>query len=177
MLGCTWLVLRRRDAWGLAALLILSAGLLFFTEFSTSWIQDPFVLYRSYLWAPMLCGVLAIVLGNIQPRIVYGIGLVLSLLLGALAWERVHSLRDVHSAWTDAIDKVDLQASANAVGRWRPCINRGAYYLGAKPHKSFARFRHGRQTGWAHGLGADESRCRPATTGQARRSAGRPRGR
>ncbi|MBK8665226.1 MAG: tetratricopeptide repeat protein [Burkholderiales bacterium] len=129
MLGCTWLVLRRRDAWGLAALLILSAGLLFFTEFSTSWIQDPFVLYRSYLWAPMLCGVLAIVLGNIQPRIVYGIGLVLSLLLGALAWERVHSLRDVHSAWTDAIDKVDLQASANAVGRWRPYINRGAYYL------------------------------------------------
>lgn len=76
MLACTWLVIRRRDSWGLGALLVLSAGLLFATEFSTSWIQDPFVLYRSYLWAPMLCGLLALVLTKLQARTIYSMGAV-----------------------------------------------------------------------------------------------------
>lgn len=129
MLGCAWLVLRRRDAWGLAALLVLCAGLLFGTEFITSWVQDPFVLYRSYLWAPLLCALLALALTGLQPRTIYSIGLVLAVLLGALSWERVQSLHDARSAWSDAVDKVDLQAPVNAVGRWRPFINRGAYYL------------------------------------------------
>ena len=129
MLASAWLVLRRRDGWGLAALLVLSAGLLFFTEFITSWMQDPFVLYRSYLWAPMLCGLVAIALSGLQPRTIYGLGAVLALILSALAWERVRSLHDVHSAWTDAIEKIDLQAPPNAVGRGRPYLNRGAYYL------------------------------------------------
>ncbi len=129
MPACAWLILRRRDTWGLAALLVFSAGLLFATEFITSWIQDPFVLYRSYLWAPMLCALLALALTGLRPRTVYSLGLVLALVLGALSWERVQSLRDEDSAWSDAIDKVDLQAPANAVGRWRPYLNRGAYHL------------------------------------------------
>ncbi len=129
MLTCAWLLIRRRDAWGLAGLLVLSAGLLFGTEFATSWVQDPFVLYRSYLWAPMLCALLALILTSLQPRTIYSVGLVLAVLLSALSWERVQSLHDTNSAWSDAVDKVNLRAPASAVGRWRPYINRGAYYL------------------------------------------------
>jgi hypothetical protein len=46
-----WLVLRRSDVLGLIGLCLLFPLLMFGTEFGTVWIQDPFVLYRSYLWA------------------------------------------------------------------------------------------------------------------------------
>jgi protein O-mannosyl-transferase len=39
------------------------------------------------------------------------------------------SLKSELTIWSDAIDKVDLHAKPSAVGRWRPYINRGAYYL------------------------------------------------
>ena len=126
---CTWTVFKRRDAWGLAALLVLGAQLLFATEFATTWVQDPFVLYRCYLWAPMLIGLLAVGLAAFTPKTIYSVGGILIITLSALAWERVQSLHDAHSAWSDAADKIDLDAPANAVGRWRPFLNRGAYFL------------------------------------------------
>ena len=54
MLGSAWLVVRRKDAWSIVGLCLLMPGLLFITEFSTVWLQDPFVLYRSYLWSRAL---------------------------------------------------------------------------------------------------------------------------
>lgn len=127
--GCIWLVLRRTGALSLAALCLLFPMLWFATEFATVWIQDPFVLYRSYLWAVALPGLLAIALAGFKPRTIYVVGAVLGLLFGALALERNQSLRDEHTAWSDAAEKIDLQAPANAVGRSRPFLNLGAYYL------------------------------------------------
>ena len=126
--GATWLLLRRTGALSLAALLLLFPLLWFATEFATVWIQDPFVLYRSYLWAVTLPGLLAIALTGFRPRTIYALGAVLGLLFGVLALERNLSLRDETAVWSDAAEKINLQAPANAVGRSRPFLNLGAYY-------------------------------------------------
>lgn len=127
--AAVWLLLRRTGAPSLAGLLLLFPLLWFCTEFATVWVQDPFVLYRSYLWATMLPGLLAILLIGLRPRTIYAMGAVAGLLLGALALERNMSLRNEVTVWTDAAEKTDFQAPANAVGRSRPFLNLGAYYL------------------------------------------------
>ena len=120
LVAAGWLVLRRRGAWALVGLCLLMPALLYLTEFATVWVQDPFVLYRSYLWAIAIPGLLALVFMQLKARTSYLVGLVLALGLSALAFERVQSLQDDFSAWSDAAAKVDRQAGANAVGRWRP---------------------------------------------------------
>jgi protein O-mannosyl-transferase len=127
--GSAWLVLRRSDALGLAALCVLFPALLFVTEFATVWVQDPFVLYRSYLWALTMPALVALPLLGMRRNVLYALGVILACLFAGLAFERLLSLRDARSAWTDAASKVDLMASANAVGRWRPMLNLGAEYL------------------------------------------------
>ncbi len=127
--GSAWLLLRRSDALGLLGLCLLCPALLFFSEFVTVWVQDPFVLYRSYLWALVVPGLVALLLIGWKPKTLYPVGVVLAALFGALALERVLSFNDELSVWNDAVDKIDLRADANAVGRWRPYLNRGTYYL------------------------------------------------
>lgn len=134
--GSFWLLLRRRDPLGFAAVCVFSGILLYGTELVTSWVQDPFVLYRSYLWAFMLPGVLAIALIGRKPRTLYIIGIAGVLLFSALAWQRVQTFRNDFTLWSDAAQKVDLHAQPNAVGRWRPFLNRGAYLLERGEDKS-----------------------------------------
>ncbi len=127
--GSIWLVLRRSDLWGLAALLLLFPLLWYTTEFATVWVQDPFVLYRSYLWAVALPGLAAIVLTGFKPRTIYILGTALGLAFGVLALERVVSLKDAGTAWGDAAEKIDRNAPANAVGRSRAFLNLGSHRL------------------------------------------------
>jgi len=127
--GSFWLLLRRKDHWSLAALCTLSAILLYATELVTSWLQDPFVLYRSYLWAFMAPGVVAAALIGLKARTIYVFGAIAVIALSALSWERMQTFRDDLTLWSDAAEKIDLNAPQNAVGRWRPFLNRGAYFL------------------------------------------------
>jgi len=129
LVGAIWLVLRRRDLWALAALLLLFPLLWYATEFATVWVQDPFVLYRSYLWAVALPGLLAIVLTGFKPRSIYILGVVLGLVFGVLALERVVSLKNAGTAWGDAAEKIDRNAPANTVGRSRAYLNLGSYRM------------------------------------------------
>ncbi|WP_313560626.1 tetratricopeptide repeat protein [Diaphorobacter nitroreducens] len=129
LLTSLWLAVRRSNLWGLAGLLLLFPLLWYVTEFSTVWVQDPFVLYRSYLWAVALPGLAAIVLTGFKPRSIYIVGVVLGVLFSALALERVMSLKDAGSAWGDAADKISPTAPPNAVGRSRAYLNLGAYQL------------------------------------------------
>lgn len=124
-----WLVVRRSNLWGLAAVFLLFPLLWYFTEFATVWVQDPFVLYRSYLWAVALPGLAAIALIRCKPRTIYMLGATLALIFGGLALDRVGSLKDVGTAWADAAEKIDLQAPANVVGRSRAFLNLGAHQL------------------------------------------------
>lgn len=129
LIGAAWLLLRRTGVLSLVALFLLFPLLLFATEFATIWVQDPFVLYRSYLWGVTLPGLLAVALTGFKPRTIYTLGIVVGLLFGALALERNISLTDEITAWTDAAEKIDLKAPANAVGRSRPYLNLGVYYM------------------------------------------------
>jgi len=125
----SWMVVRRSNLWGLAALLMLFPVLWYATEFSTVWVQDPLVLYRSYLWAVALPGLVGILLTGFSTRSIYILGAALGLVFGVLALERVTSLRDGGTAWGDAAEKIDRNAPPNAVGRSRPFLNLGAYNL------------------------------------------------
>ena len=128
-IAALWAVLRRRGALSLAGVALMFPLLLYATEFATVWVQDPFVLYRSYLWAVAVPVLVAIVLTGFQPKTIYVIGCAIGLVFTVLAFERVQSLRDDHTAWGDAAEKIDLKAPASAVGRWRPFLNLGAYHL------------------------------------------------
>jgi len=123
-----WLVVRRRDMWGLLGLGLLIPCLLFVTEFATVWLQDPFVLYRSYLWAMAIPLLSALLLVNISSTKVYALGLITVALFAAQSIERINSLQTPMVTWTDASTKIDRQAPANAVGRWRAVLNLAAEY-------------------------------------------------
>ena len=131
LLGASvWFFLRGRGALSFAALCLLFPLQLFFTEFATVWVQDPFVLYRSYLWAAVAVpGLIAVVLTGFAPRTIYVLGGVLLVVLSALSLERTLSLRDGFSAWSDAAAKIDVQAPPNAVGRWQAFLNLGAHHV------------------------------------------------
>lgn len=124
-----WAVLRRRGVLSLVGVALLFPLLYFVTEFATVWLQDPFVLYRSYLWATGVVLLVATLLTGFKPRTIYMLGVVLACVWGMLAFERVSSFQDRATVWQDAADKIDLQAPANAVGRWRPFLNLGAQQL------------------------------------------------
>ncbi|MBY0454655.1 MAG: tetratricopeptide repeat protein [Burkholderiaceae bacterium] len=127
--AAVWFFLRGRGALSFAALCLLFPLLLFFTEFATVWVQDPFVLYRSYLWAIALPGLVAVVLTGFAPRTIYVLGAILMVLCSMLALERNVSLRDGFTAWGDAAEKIDLKAPPNAVGRWQAFLNLGGYHV------------------------------------------------
>lgn len=119
-------LIRRQDAWRLVALAVLVPALLFATEFATVWIQDPFVLYRSYLWSLGVPILIAIPLAYAGGKTLVVLALSACLSLAALSYGRIDSLYNARSVWSDAAAKIDLKAPANAVGRWRPFMNLGA---------------------------------------------------
>ena len=129
VIGSLWLLLRRRDAWGLTGLVLLCTAILFSTEFVTAWLQDPLVLYRSYVWALFLPAIWVLVLLLFPRKAMVAIACVLAVAFTGLAVERNLTFKNAYTAWTDAAQKVDLQAPFNAFGRWRPFNNRGAYLL------------------------------------------------
>ena len=133
VLGGGWLVIKRKDGWGLLGLTLLIPTLMYATEFVTIWLQDPYVLYRSYLWSigmPLLIGVTFASLADvISQRSIVITGIAGSLLLAALSFERIDSLSSPADAWKDAVQKIDRTAPANALGRYRPFLNLGNEYL------------------------------------------------
>jgi len=120
------LVVRHRDWRALVGLSLLLPALLFGTEFMTVWVQDPFVLYRSYLWAIGVPGIVFVFLHGTSPRALAVVGTIVALLFAWQAIERVVSLATPETAWTDAIKK--LPEDPRAVGRWFPYLTRGSYY-------------------------------------------------
>ena len=125
-------LLRRR---GLAALFgcgLLYAWLLFFTELVSVRFQEPFVLYRSYLWAPGYMLMLVAVLAALPRRMAVVVASVpvLALFVG-LSYERLGSLRSEFSVWNDAANKL---VSQTVPGADRIFYNRGLPNLRAKKY-------------------------------------------
>jgi hypothetical protein len=120
-------LLRFRDWRALVGLSLLMPALLFGSEFATVWVQDPFVLYRSYLWAIGVPGLVLVLTHGPSGRVLAVIGLAVGALLVWQSIDRVLSMRTPEDVWTDAIRK--LPNDTRSVGRWFPYLNRGAAYV------------------------------------------------
>jgi protein O-mannosyl-transferase len=128
-IGSVFLMARFDDWRRILGLGLFAPVVLFATEFATIWIQDPFVLYRSYIWAIGVPFLASIPFMHLKPRTIAITSIVLGSVLGALAVERVLSLKTESVAWVDAAEKIDTKAPANAFGRWRPLMNRGNQFF------------------------------------------------
>ena len=90
---------------GLLGFGLLFPWILYLTELSTIRIQEPFVLYRSYLWMSGLPIVLFGFMGAAPRKFVLVLLAVCCLVLASLAWNRLDTFSDPIKAWSDAIDK------------------------------------------------------------------------
>ena len=104
-----WLVSRRGRA-GMVGFGVLWFWFSYLIEFSAARFQEPFVLYRSYLWAPGIAVALAVLLERIPPRPVAIAAIVLA---AGLAWQAHDRLRTFSSGlalWEDAAAKLPATA-------------------------------------------------------------------
>ena len=101
-----FLLLRRRGRAGVAGFGMLYAWILFIAELSTARFQEPFVLYRSYLWAP---GVLIAVVATLSAFPLRG-AMAACVLAIPLLLHQAHDRLVVFSSsfllWEDAIAKL-----------------------------------------------------------------------
>jgi tetratricopeptide (TPR) repeat protein len=100
------LLLRRGGAAALAGFGLLYAWILFLVEFSAARFQEPFVLYRSYLWGPGYACIAVAALSLLPRRWAAGAGLAA---LAALAYgghDRLATFADPLRLWEDAAAKL-----------------------------------------------------------------------
>jgi tetratricopeptide (TPR) repeat protein len=108
---------------GLLGFALLFPWILFLTEFSTVRIQEPFVLYRSYLWMPGLFAALPVVFGWLAPRKIFILLSVVGLLLIPLTLNRLNTFSATLLLWDDA-EKL-VRNKPNVFGAERIYYNRG----------------------------------------------------
>ena len=95
-------LLLRGGAFGLLGFALLYPWLQFGVELTGIRVQEPFVLYRSYLWMPGLLLLIPLLLIRFpQRRTLFTLGCVVVLLL-PLAWNRLWVFADDYRLWNDA---------------------------------------------------------------------------
>jgi len=100
--GAVWLLLKRGLP-GLAGFGLLFPWLMFMTEFSSVRIQEVFVLYRSYLWAPGAFCLLPVVLSKVNSRSAALLLVIIGLVIFPLqSMERLLTLSHPLLLWDDA---------------------------------------------------------------------------
>jgi protein O-mannosyl-transferase len=103
---CASLVIRRKGAAALVAFGMLWFWLLYLVEFSTIRFQEPFVLYRSYLWAPGVAIAAAALLARLPVRAALATSVCALLVLGVQAHDRLGSFSSGVAIWEDAVAKL-----------------------------------------------------------------------
>ena len=122
------LLLRRGGRLGLLGFGLLYPWLLGLTELVAVRAQEPFVLYRSYLWMSGLPAILPALAAGLAPRIRHALLAAACLALVPPAWNRIDTFSDPLKAWDDAVRKnTDLSAPYAE----RAYINRGELHRGA----------------------------------------------
>ena len=101
-----FLFLRRRGRMGLVGFGMLYTWVFFLVEFSTTRIQEPFVLYRSYLWAPGILLALVALLNGVPRRAALAAFAFVCAALLYQAHDRLVTFSNPLALWKDAIAKV-----------------------------------------------------------------------
>ncbi len=101
-----FLLLRRRGRLGVAGFGMLYAWVLFLVELSTARFQEPFVLYRSYLWAPGIVIALVALLSAVPLRAALAGFAFAGAVLLYQAHDRLVSFSSSTLLWEDAVAKL-----------------------------------------------------------------------
>ena len=129
-------LLRRGGMRGLIGFALLYPWLQFGVELSGIRVQEPFVLYRSYLWMPGLLLIIPLLLMKFpQPRTTLIMGCVAVLLI-PLAWNRLWVFGDHYRMWEDA---ALLLKHERVAGADRIYYNRGQALMTAQKWDEAAR--------------------------------------
>ena len=123
--GSAVLMLRYRGRWALLGFCLFAPLVLFVSEFSTVWIQDPFVLYRSYLWAIAVPGLIYLLASYVSRRTLTGVAVVVAAVFLWQSTDRIASLRTELTVWGDAVAKLPPE---RVIGKSRAYLNRGQAY-------------------------------------------------
>ena len=120
--AAVWLLLKQGKM-GLLGFALLFPWIMFLTEFSTVRVQEPFVLYRSYLWMPGLFAALPVAFGWLAPKKAFILLSIVALLLIPLSVNRLNTFSSTLSLWDDA-EKL-VRDKPGAYGAERIYYNRG----------------------------------------------------
>jgi tetratricopeptide (TPR) repeat protein len=123
-----WLLLKRGVA-GLFGFGLLYPWLLAWTEMSAVRVQEPFVLYRSYLWMSGLPAIAPMLARRLPPLWRAGVVVATLALFAVAMHNRLDSFSSGLKLWDDAISK-NTDLSAPYVER--PFVNRGIIHLEAR---------------------------------------------
>lgn len=110
----------------------LYCWLLFLTELAAVRFQEPFVLYRSYLWAPGYAMMLVAMCARLSLRWVVAIVVPVFVIFLLLGRERLVSISTEANVWKDAASKL---ISPTYIGSDRIFYNRGRAYLQEKKYE------------------------------------------
>ncbi len=124
--GGVWLLLKRGRA-GLAGFALLFPWLMFFPEFSSVRIQEPFVLYRSYLWAVGAFCLLPVIFDKANVRIASTVLGAVALAMLPISMDRLMTFSHPVLLWDDA-EKL-VKGRENLPGVSRIYYNRGTALL------------------------------------------------
>jgi tetratricopeptide (TPR) repeat protein len=100
-----FLLLGRRGKMGLVGFGMLYTWVLFLVELSTIRIQEPFVLYRSYLWAPGILLALVALLNGVPRRTALATFALVCAALLYQAHDRLVTFSSPLALWEDAVAK------------------------------------------------------------------------
>jgi len=99
-------LLLRRGAARLLGFGLLYFWILFLVEFTAARFQEPFVLYRSYLWAPGIACIAVGFLSLLPLRAAAGAGALVCALLAYGAYDRLGTFANPLLLWQDAVAKL-----------------------------------------------------------------------
>lgn len=122
-------LLRKGGRTGLAGFGLLFPWLLGLTEIATVRFQEPFVLYRSYLWMGGLLAILPVVLWPLRAKWSLAILSISCAALVPALLDRLDSFSSSTKLWSDVVQK---NTEANAPLVERGYHNRGFAYLQAR---------------------------------------------
>jgi tetratricopeptide (TPR) repeat protein len=129
-------LVRRRGAASLCGFGLLYFWILFLVEFTAARYQEPFVLYRSYLWAPGVACIALGLLALLPLRAAAAAGALACALLAYGAYDRLGTFANPLRLWEDAAAKLP---SAPVPWGSRTLYNLGREYLYAEqPAKALA---------------------------------------
>jgi tetratricopeptide (TPR) repeat protein len=125
----------RRGMFALLGFAMLAPALLFATEFSSVRMQEPFVLYRSYLWAPALFAATPLLLQKLKPAHILLIGIVVAAGLARLSEGRLAVFNSDYALWDEAV-KHSERDSVQTPMLARQYFNRGLNYFKVRNPKA-----------------------------------------